>query len=108
MIPLIENHKQELDELCRKYGVTRLELFGSASDESFDPSRIDIDFLVEFHDISDLNAFHQFFGFKLALESLLGYFVDLVDSTSMRNESFIESVNKTRKLVYAAKDEKVS
>ncbi len=34
--------------LCRKYGVRRLLVCGSAVTEQFDDARSDIDFLVEF------------------------------------------------------------
>ena len=54
MIPLIEKKRLAVEELCRKYRVTRLEVFGSAVGESFDPERSDIDFLVEFQSGSDL------------------------------------------------------
>ena len=36
-----------IGELCRRYGVRRLVLFGSAVTDRFDPSRSDVDFLVE-------------------------------------------------------------
>ena len=38
-----------LAALCRKYGIARLEVFGSAAQGSdFDPMRSDADFLVSF------------------------------------------------------------
>ncbi len=49
-----------------------------------------------------MNAFHQFFGFQIALAELFHRNVDLVDATAMRNPYFIESVNRSRKLLYAA------
>ena len=48
MISLIENKRTVLTDLCRRFGVRRLELFGSAATDAFDPSRSDLDFLVEF------------------------------------------------------------
>ena len=47
MIPLIEVKRTEVGELCRRYGVRRLEVFGSAARGSFDPETSDLDFLVE-------------------------------------------------------------
>jgi len=46
MLELIEQHRAELDALCRKYGVKRLELFGSAARGDFRPERSDLDFAV--------------------------------------------------------------
>lgn len=48
MTSVIEQHREQLTALCRKYRVKRLEVFGSAARERFDPSRSDIDLLVEF------------------------------------------------------------
>lgn len=100
--PFVEEKRDEIEHLCRKYSVTRLELFGSAADGTFDALKSDLDFLVEFEPSTAMNAFHQFFGLQIALADLLHRKVDLVDATSMRNPYFVESVNKNRKLLYAA------
>jgi predicted nucleotidyltransferase len=78
MIADIALHREELRELCRRFGVRRLEVFGSAAREAdFDPARSDIDFLVEFAAQDDDLA--RFLDFKQALEALLDRRVDLVD-----------------------------
>ncbi|MBX9845134.1 MAG: nucleotidyltransferase domain-containing protein [Xanthobacteraceae bacterium] len=80
MQPDIEKKREALAALCRRYGVKRLEVFGSAARGlDFDPSKSDFDFLVEFEQRSDLPPVEQFFGFAEALESLLGRPVDLVE-----------------------------
>ena len=38
----------EVARLCERYGVERLDLFGSAAGEGFDLNRGDLDFLVFF------------------------------------------------------------
>lgn len=76
----IAEKREALAALCRRYGVARLEVFGSAARGSdFDPERSDFDFLVEFEQRGDLPALEQFFGFAEALEKLLGRPVDLVE-----------------------------
>lgn len=78
MIAEIEAHREELRDLCRRFSVRRLEVFGSAArGEDFDPTRSDIDFLVEFAAEQDNLA--RFVDFKEALEALLDRPVDLVD-----------------------------
>jgi len=42
MIDLIEKHRAEIEALCREFGVSRLELFGSAATDEFDPDTSDI------------------------------------------------------------------
>ena len=46
----IQDRLPQIEELCRRHGVTHLELFGSATGPSFDPDRSDFDFLAEFED----------------------------------------------------------
>jgi uncharacterized protein len=80
MLADIEEKRDALAELCRRYGVTRLEVFGSAArGVDFDPEKSDFDFLVEFEQGSDLSPLKQFFGFAEALEQLLGRRVDLLE-----------------------------
>lgn len=50
----------------------------------------------------DPSLFHRYFGFNEALAKLFGRQVDLVMVGAMSNPYFIESVNQTRQLVYAA------
>jgi len=75
----IAEKREALAELCRRYGVERLEVFGSAArGADFDPARSDADFLVTFTPgaRNDLAAFADL---KEALEHLLGRPVDLVE-----------------------------
>jgi uncharacterized protein len=77
MIADIATHREELAELCRRFHVRRLDVFGSAARGDFDPARSDLDFLVEFAAQEDELA--GFLDFKAALEALLARRVDLVD-----------------------------
>jgi predicted nucleotidyltransferase len=75
----IADKRRDLMALCRRFGVARLEVFGSASrGADFNPERSDVDFLVTFMPAArnDLAAFADF---KEALEALLGRSVDLVE-----------------------------
>ena len=45
----ILRHRETLAALCRRHGVARLDVFGSAArGVDFDPARSDVDLLVEF------------------------------------------------------------
>jgi uncharacterized protein len=98
--PTFDLRQAELSELCRRFGVQRLDLFGSAATEAFDPTRSDVDFLVEF-DGDPARLFDRYFGLKESLEALYGRPIDLVTAGSLRNPYFIAAVNETRRLVYA-------
>lgn len=103
MIPIIEQHREALEELCRKYRVALLEVFGSASTGDFDPVHSDIDFLVEFLPDQDLGPWlSHFFAFQEAVQALLGCRVDLVMPGGLRNPYFVQEVERTRRLLYAA------
>jgi predicted nucleotidyltransferase len=95
----IESHRAEIDRLCARFGVRRLELFGSAASGAFDPAHSDIDFLVEFDASRRIGALEQYFGFKEALEALFGRAVDLVEQGASQNRYFLESVNESRRLL---------
>ena len=96
----------ELDEEalaagCRRFGVRRLSLFGSAGTDAFDHERSDVDFLVEFDDDTE-SRFDAYFGLKDELERLLGRPVDLVMPKSLENPYFAAPVERSRRDLYAA------
>ncbi len=97
----VEQHRAEIEALCRRYGVTRLDVFGSVTGDDFDEARSDVDFLVEFDDAFPVNGLRQYFGFKEDLEPLLGRTVDLVEG-ELENPFFRAALAETREHVYAA------
>ncbi len=102
MIDLIQQHQVELEALCRQYHVKSLELFGSATDGTWDPERSDLDFLLEFLPEAKSRSFHGYFDFKDDLERLFGRKVDLVMPGAIRNRYLLEAVKEQRQPVYAA------
>jgi len=102
MISLIEEKRQGLSELCARYSVKRLELFGSAADGTFKTGHSDLDFLVEFGDIPDDAHADHYFGLWYGLRDLFDMPVDLVVASVMRNPYFIAAVNQSRTMVYDA------
>jgi hypothetical protein len=102
MNDIIDKHREQIAALCEQFGVRRLEVFGSSASGSFDPERSDVDFLLDFGAGYDSTLFTRYFDLKEALEKLLGRNVDLVMLGALKNPYFIESVNRTRKPVYAA------
>jgi predicted nucleotidyltransferase len=98
---LIEEKRQELERVCRRHRVHRIELFGSAAGPGFDPVRSDLDFLVTFQEL-DLDQYADaYFGLLEDLQALFQRPVDLVVASAIQNPYFRESVESTRTLVYA-------
>lgn len=102
MTRIIEQNKNRLAEICRKYCVSRLDVFGSAAAGDFDEQTSDIDLLVEFASSVQQNRFDNFFALHEELQKLFGRSVDLVEPGGLNNPYFIESINQTRKKIYAA------
>lgn len=103
MLPLIAEHRAEIAELCRRFGVRQFAVFGSAArGADFDPARSDLDFLVEFQPLQPGAYVDAFFDLKEGLEQLFDRPVDLVSAASIRNPYFRQSVDRTKALLYAA------
>jgi len=101
MVSIIESRKNELFELCQKYHVKRLDVFGSAAMGDFTPSS-DIDFVVEFDDSVAKRRFDNFFELLYALKKLFGRYIDLVEPGGLRNPYFAKRLEQTRRPVYVA------
>ena len=102
MHPAIADKREQLAELCRRYDVVRLEVFGSAArGTDFNPDTSDADFLVEFDPDSDQPPFDQYFGLIEELRDALGRPVDLVETRAIRNPYLRVAIDKSRELVYA-------
>jgi predicted nucleotidyltransferase len=102
MLPVIEEHLAQIESLCRKHQVRRLELFGSAARGNFRPGESDLDFFVEFEPSGWKGSFKRYMGLKLDLEDLFSRPVDLVEPKAIVNPYFAEVANRNRALVYAA------
>jgi len=102
MNPLLAQRKSELEALCRRHGVRRLELFGSAATGQDRPGQSDLDFLVEFVPLPPGGYADAYFGLLESLEALFGRPVDLVVPSAIRNPHFREAVDRSKALLYAA------
>lgn len=92
MHPEILRHQDAIAALCRRFGVTRLEVFGSAArGDDFDPARSDVDLLVEFGP-GVRRSFATLLGFEEAVAQLVGRRVDVVEF-----EALAESPNPLKR-----------
>ena len=102
MVRDIEAQRVAVEALCRRFQVRRLELFGSASGERFAPASSDLDFLVEFEDPPADGYADAYFGLAESLRELFHRDVDLVVLSAVKNPYFLESIERSRTLLYAA------
>lgn len=104
MIELIEQHRDAIHALCRRNGVLRLDLFGSAATGEFDPDKSDLDFVATFANTDVPDYVDRYLAFAESLEMLFGRPVDVVIDRSIRNPYFRQEVDATRQPVYAEQD----
>ena len=97
----IEQHLLAIGELCREFGVERLEVHGSASGEGFDPGRSDIDFIVKFAaESSPRSLGTRYVELCEALEALLQRPVDMMTDHPIENPYLSRSISQSRRTVY--------
>ena len=78
MLPLIADRRSEIADICRRFGVRRLAVFGSAARSTdFEPERSDVDFLVAFEPAAS-PSLGEYFALREALQAAVGRPVDLV------------------------------
>jgi len=103
MISLVQDKRVEISALCERYGVERLDLFGSASSagDGFDPNASDLDFVVSFKRRNPPDLFRRYFGLEEDLERLFGREVDLVMEGALeKSRRFAESIEGSRVPLY--------
>ena len=81
---LLENHKEDIAGLCRKYSFQRLFAFGSALRDDFRPGESDVDLLVEFAPIGGHAKFHAYFEMLDELQSVLQGLLEVIPRTCRR------------------------
>jgi uncharacterized protein len=70
---LIEMRRRDIAELCERFHVNRLEVFGSAArGTDFDPARSDVDLLVTYEPSTARPTLEEYFAFREQLEALFG------------------------------------
>lgn len=106
MNTILEEKKAAIAGLCRQYGVTKLEVFGSANTPEFDPERSDFDFVVEFSRAGG-DLLSRFIGFVDDWEAELGRNVDFVFESKMRPR-FLAFIASQREVIYETANDTVA
>jgi len=99
---LIEENRIAIGHLCTSLAVRDLRVFGSAVTDDFDPSRSDLDVLVEFFDPSAPGIADRFMNLAEGLESIFHRPVDLVTKQAIKNPIFRQTVEQSSQPLYAA------
>jgi len=103
MVASIEEKQIALADLCRRFGVRKLELFGSAATGAFDANRSDLDFIVEFPPEYDFGPWlSRLSQFEQSLTKLFGRRVDLISPSALNNRWFRREADRARVTLYHA------
>ncbi|MBN1631777.1 MAG: nucleotidyltransferase family protein [Thermoleophilia bacterium] len=102
MIVFLEENRQAIAELCTRYGVVRLDVFGSVLRDDFRPDESDVDLLAEFAPRDPYELAKDYFDMLDELEELLGVKVDLVMVGAVKNPYIADDIEQTKQLLYAA------
>ncbi|WP_247232937.1 nucleotidyltransferase family protein [Telluribacter sp. SYSU D00476] len=106
MHQVLSENMDRIQDLCKRYNVKFLFAFGSVCADRFSENS-DIDLLVTFHPMDYGDYADAYFELADNLEELLHRPVDLVTDKSLANPYFIDSVNKTKVLLYESRSQKV-
>ena len=93
---LLQAKLQPLLELCKRYGVEKLELFGSAARGEFDPAYSDLNFIVQMKGRREPGYAARFCDFADALEVPYGRPVDLLTELMIKNPYFKAAIAQER------------
>ena len=96
---LITDNIDKINELCMTYNVKTLFAFGSVCTNKFN-DKSDIDLLISFKPMDYGDYADTYFELADKFENLFHRPVELVTDKSLSNPYFIDSINKTKTLLY--------
>lgn len=102
MTEILERQRLAIAEACKRHGVARLEAFGSALGDDFQPGESDVDLLVELGPMEGYARVDAYFGLLEDLRAILGQRVDLVMAGAVKNEYIARDIERTKRMLYAA------
>ena len=102
MVEVLQRKHDAIVAACARYGVARLEAFGSALRQDFKLGESDLDLLVDFRPMDSYARVGAYFGLLNELRALLGGEVDLVMVGAIKNPYIARNIERTKQLLYAA------
>jgi uncharacterized protein len=106
MIHEIKEWMTDVANLCRRYDVEELHLFGSATSAVSIAEVGDLDFLARFKDAPPARHASNYFGLVEGLATMFDCRVDLVEHDAIRNPYFRTAVEEQKEPLYGVSDPK--
>jgi len=104
---LIKERYNDFIDLCKQHKVNKIYAFGSSITNHFDPSKSDIDIVVELNIKDPIEYGGTLLSLWDKLEVLFNRKVDLLTDDSINNPYLKKSIESTKKLIYDGQGEKV-
>jgi len=102
MVAELRERIADVVELCQRFHVQELHLFGSSTTASIVSEVGDLDFLVRFDTMLPVLCSNSYFGLAEGLSELFGCRVDLVEENAIRNPFFRKAVEAAKERIYYA------
>jgi predicted nucleotidyltransferase len=96
---ILTDNINQIKTLCTNHNVKSLFAFGSVCTDKFTESS-DIDLLISFKPMDSADYADTYFTLAEKFEELFRRSVELVTDKSLSNPYFIDTVNKTKTLLY--------
>lgn len=96
---IVEKNRNLINEICSRYKVAKLFVFGSVLTNRFN-EKSDIDFIVDFENVTLPEYADNYFDLKSELEKILNRKVDLLEEKAIRNPYLRNSIDSSKILVY--------
>jgi hypothetical protein len=100
MNPIIQSKYQQIIEICVKYKVKRLILYGSVVSGGFNQEHSDLDFLVDFHSMTPGERAEAYFSILFDLEHIFQLPIDLIERETIQNPYLLESIEVNKEVIY--------
>ena len=102
MIQVLRMRVGEIAEICRRFHVSRLDVFGSAARETDFSDRSDIDLLVEYEAGHHPPSLTDYLDLRDSLQDLFGRNVDLVMAGAVDNPYVRAGIDRSREKLNGA------
>ena len=97
---IITENIDKIREYCKRYGVKELYAVGSVVSDKFSKNS-DIDLLIKFDKLSVEEYTDNYFILHKLFGEIFNRKIDLITDKSLHNPFFIQSIEKSKKLLYA-------
>lgn len=102
MQTFLTENKEAIFAICSDLKVEKLYAFGSVLSDKFNDNS-DLAFLISFpKDLTVEEYTENYFALHYKLRELFNREIDIVTERSLSNPYFIQSINETKELIYAA------